>query len=48
MQTYKHFAVQTLRWSAMAGSFSLLMVAGIIASSWLMFQSLVFLVKYFP
>jgi hypothetical protein len=48
MQATKHLAVQTLKWSAMAGSFSVLLFGGLIAISWLLFQFLVHLVGYLP
>jgi hypothetical protein len=48
MNATKHYTVQALKWTAMAGSFSIFLIGGLIAVSWLLFQFLVYLTVHLP
>lgn len=48
MNAIRIYTLQTMKWTALAGSYGLFLSVGLIAISWLLFQFLVFLVKHLP
>ena len=48
MNAIRIYTVQTMKWTALAGSYSVFLFGGLIAISWLVFQFLVFLVQNLP
>ena len=45
MDTIKHHAMNSLKWSALASGFGVTLVASLLLSSWIAFQVMVFLVQ---
>ncbi len=48
MRAIRVYTVQTMKWMALAGSYSVFLVVGLVAISWLLFEFLVFLVQHLP
>jgi hypothetical protein len=48
MNTVKSYSVQALKWTAMAGSFSVFLFGSLVGISWLLFQFVVYLGTQLP
>ncbi len=48
MNAIRFYTVQTIKWTALVGGYSVFLFGGLIAISWLLFQFLVFLVQHLP
>lgn len=48
MKSTRLYTVQALKWTALAGSYSVFLFGGLIANSWLLFNFLVYLTKHLP
>jgi hypothetical protein len=46
MNATRLYTVQALKWTALAGGYSVFLFAGLIAISWLLFNFLVYLAKH--
>ena len=48
MHVIRIYTAQTVKWMALAGGYSVLLVGGLFAISWLLFEFLVLLVQHLP
>ncbi len=48
MNAIRTYSVQTMKWTALAGSYCAFLFGGLIAISWLLFQFMVFLMAHLP
>jgi hypothetical protein len=48
MNQIQIYTVQTMKWAALAGVYSIILIAGLFASSWLLFQFVLFLGSTLP